>query len=84
MFIFLLGYYYSMTAKRSISLESLIDEAVAKLAIQNNTTYSGYINMILSQHPTILKTVRQLEQLPEFPELTDAEIEAEFEEAIPN
>jgi len=73
-----------MTAKRSISLNSLVDEAVAKLAIQNNATYSGYVNRILSSHPKIIQTIAQLEQLPEMPELTDAELEAELEEPIPN
>ena len=73
-----------MTKKRSISLESLIDEAVVKLTIKNDTTYSGYINMILSQYPPIQNAIKQLEQLPEMPELTDAELEAELEEPILN
>lgn len=73
-----------MTAKRSISLESLTDEAVAKLAIKNGMSYSAYINMVLSIHPAIQKTIARLEQIPEMPDLTDKELEAEFEEPITN
>ena len=56
-------------AKRSITLSTELDEAIAKLSISKNMNYSEFIESRLRQNPTIEQMIRHLEDLPEMPVL---------------
>ena len=72
-------------SRRTISIKPLIDEAVSMLALENKMTYSGYIEKILYENDMIRAMIKQLERLPQYPELSEEDIElAQTKEPILN
>jgi hypothetical protein len=53
-----------------------LDEAISLLAVENNESYSGYVESRLLMNDNIKRTIQELEKLPKFPKTNLTKIQA--------
>ncbi len=69
------------TVKRTLTFSTDLDEAIASLAVENNVSYSRYVESRLLMNDTIRNMVLKLEKVPEMP-VVDVESIKENNEAV--